>query len=69
MKESTGELSMTVVTIIAIVAIAGVVTWLAPRVSNWIAGKWGELEKGTTTIDDNTDLDANVSGPVVPSEG
>jgi len=43
-KESTGELSMTVITIVAIIAIAGfVTTWLWPTVQNWIQGQWGAL--------------------------
>lgn len=43
MKEATGELSMTVVTIIAIVAIAGIVTWLAPLVKEYVENAWGNL--------------------------
>ena len=44
MKEATGELSMTVITIIAIVAIAGFVTvWLWPTVQTWIQNQWGNL--------------------------
>ena len=46
MKEATGELSMTVVTIIAIVAIAGIVTWLAPLVKDYVEGAWGNLSHG-----------------------
>ncbi len=45
MKEATGELSMTVVTIVAIVAIAGFITVvLWPRVSAWIEQRWNTLE-------------------------
>ena len=48
MKEATGELSMTVITIIAIVAIAGFVTiWLWPNVQTWIQGQWGKLSGNT----------------------
>lgn len=50
MKESTGELSMTVITIVAIVAIAGfVTTWLWPTVQTWIQGQWGNLSGDTTS--------------------
>lgn len=48
MKEATGELSMTVITIVAIVAIAGFVTvWLWPTVRGWIEGQWGNLSGNT----------------------
>lgn len=40
MKEATGELSMTVVTIVAIVAIAGVVAWLMPSIRQYINKTW-----------------------------
>ena len=36
MKEATGEFSMTVVTIVAIVAIAGVIAFLMPSLRNFI---------------------------------
>ena len=55
MKESTGELSMTVITIVAIVAIGGfVATTLWPNVRNWINNQWGAMttpksDKSTTT--------------------
>ncbi len=49
MKEATGELSMTVVTIIAVVAIAGVVGWLAPKVSQYITDQWGAIEGAANT--------------------
>ena len=43
MKESTGELSMVVVTILAIALIAGVVRFLVPLAQNYVGSKWGEL--------------------------
>ena len=43
MKEATGELSMTTITIIAIIAIAGIVSWLAPAVKNYVQKSWGNL--------------------------
>ena len=46
MKEATGELSMTVVTIIAIVAIAGIVTWLAPKVKTYVETSWSNVSGG-----------------------
>ena len=40
MKEATGELSMTVVTIIAIVAIAGIIALLKGPLTNYINSTW-----------------------------
>ena len=40
MKESTGELSMVVVTLLAIALIAGVVKFLVPLAQNYISEKW-----------------------------
>ena len=36
MKESTGELSMVVITLLAIALIAGIVTFLVPMASDYI---------------------------------
>lgn len=38
MKEATGEFSMTVVTIVAVVAIAGVIAFLMPSLQEFING-------------------------------
>ena len=43
MKEATGELSMTVVTIIAVVAILGIVTFLMPLVRNYVNKSWSNI--------------------------
>lgn len=43
MKEATGELSMTTITIIAIIAIAGIIAFLAPFVKNFINDSWNKL--------------------------
>ena len=45
MKEATGELNMTLVTIIAIAFIAGVVAIFAPKIMDQITGKWNEAGK------------------------
>ena len=45
MKEATGELSMTVVTIIAIVLIAGIVAWLGPKVGKYIEKQWNTISE------------------------
>lgn len=46
MKESTGELSMVVVTILAIILIAGVVKFLVPLAQNYVANQWTNLTTG-----------------------
>lgn len=43
MKEATGELSMTTITIIAIIAIATIVSFLAPMVKKFINDSWNNL--------------------------
>lgn len=43
MKEATGELSMVVVTILAIALIAGVVTFLVPLAQNYVSDKWSNI--------------------------
>lgn len=43
MKEATGELSMTTITIIAVIAIAGIVTFLVPLVRDYIEDTWSGL--------------------------
>ncbi len=49
MKEASGELNMTLVTIVAIAAIAGIFALLYPRIKNAIEAKW---DAGTNTIED-----------------
>ena len=45
MKEASGELNMTVVTIIAIAAIAAfLMTFLWPRIQNSISNQWTGIE-------------------------
>ena len=43
MKESTGELSMVVVTLLAIALIAGIVRFLVPLAQQFVEDKWGEI--------------------------
>lgn len=43
MEKASGELSLTVVTIIAIAAIAGLVALLWPTLSNWISDEFGNI--------------------------
>ena len=43
MKESTGELSMVVVTLLAIALIAGAIRFLVPMAQQYIENQWGAL--------------------------
>ena len=45
MKEATGELSTTVVTIIAMLLIAGIVAWLGPKVGEYIENSWNTISE------------------------
>ena len=50
MKEASGELSMTLVTIIAVAAIIGIITFLLPGIRKTIQKRW---ENTDTTIKSN----------------
>ena len=56
MKEATGELNMTLVTIIAIAAVLTFVTMFLPNILNGISDKWN----------DSTDQNIDVNGTVNP---
>ena len=43
MKEATGELSMTVIVIVGAIVIVGIVSWLSPRIKNYVEMSWGEV--------------------------
>lgn len=45
MKEATGELNMTVITIIAISVIAGIMALMWPTITNTIKSSWGSTGK------------------------
>lgn len=45
MKEATGEMNMTVITIIAIGAILGLFWFLWPQVKNSITNTWNGIQK------------------------
>ena len=45
MKEATGELSMVVITIIAVVAVLAIWNAVKGPVTNWVQNKFGEVEK------------------------
>lgn len=60
MKEATGELSMTTITIIAIIAIAGIVAFLTPMVKEYINKSWNNLSQTDTgyiqVIDESVEM-------------
>jgi len=45
MKEASGELSMTLVTIIAVAAIATAIGIFWPTIKSTIENKWGDFDK------------------------
>ena len=46
MKEATGEVSMTVITLIAIAVIGGILAAMWPTIKNSITGLWGNASDG-----------------------
>ncbi len=44
MKEATGEVSMTVVTLVAIGVIGAILAFMWPTIQNSITGLWGGAE-------------------------
>ena len=54
MKEATGELSMTVVTIIAVIVIAAIVAALRTPIINYINRQWGALTNDQNQIQGQT---------------
>lgn len=47
MKEASGELNMTLITIIAVGIIGAIFYALWPQIQKAINGKWGEVESGS----------------------
>ena len=57
MKEATGELSMTVVVIVAVITILGILTvFLLPRLSDYLSDTFNDMsgKNCTTTADGKT---------------
>lgn len=44
MKEASGELSMVVITLIAIVAILALWNWMQPTLTNWVKQKFNWMQ-------------------------
>lgn len=43
MKEATGELNMTVVTVVAIIAVLGIFWFMYPFIRNWLVNTFSEV--------------------------
>ena len=65
MKEATGEVSMTVVTLIAIAVIGGILAFLWPMVKNRIGGLWNKTcPAGYTEVNGTcTSSSGEIPGP------
>lgn len=56
MKESSGELSMTVITIVGVIAIGGIVSAFAlPTVRNWIQNTFNSIGTSKVCVEYNAD--------------
>ena len=55
MKEATGEVSMTVVTLVAIAVIGAILAIMWPQISNKITGLWNSDTSAGTCIDSDGD--------------
>jgi len=53
MKEATGEVSMTVITLVAIAVIGAILAFMWPTIQNSIEGLWGDVG-GSGTYDPAT---------------
>ena len=51
MKEATGEVSMTVVTLVAIGVIGAILAMMWPTIQNSIEGLWGNVGDSQSEID------------------
>lgn len=54
MKEASGELNMTIVTIIAIAAVLAFVVAFLPRILNSIEGRWDDAKNNDVNYNANT---------------
>ena len=51
MKAATGELNLTLITVVAIGAILAIFSALLPQIKEKIIGGWNNIEEGTDNID------------------
>ena len=66
MKEASGELNMTLITIVAVALIAGLFALLYPTIQNLIVEKWGDANAAlngipSATLDQKGFLEFNCS--------
>ena len=61
MKEASGELNLTLITIVAIAAIAGLFAFLWPSIKNTINNKWGETASSMSNVNGNVSGNVNVN--------
>ena len=50
MKEATGELNLTLITIVAVALMAGLFVILYPTLSNIVENKWGGTERELSNV-------------------
>ena len=55
MKEATGEVSMTVITLVAVAVIGGVLAIMWPQISEKITNLWNSTPSAGTCVDSNGD--------------
>ena len=69
MKESTGELSMVVVTLLAIAGIALAVRTLVPLMKDYIYDKWEQLQEDDTQVSrDKASTKTSTESSAVPKK-
>ena len=52
MKEASGELNMTLVTIIAIAAVLAIVQFVIPAIKDSISDKWSDINESEVEFSD-----------------
>ncbi len=57
MKEATGEVSMTVIVIVAVAIIGGIIVALGPTLKSTIEKKWGNSDKAACESGNGTWVD------------
>ena len=62
MKEATGELNMTLVTIIAIAAVLAFVTFFLPNILNTVGNKWNDAEATECHLEGGKTVCVNAGG-------
>lgn len=70
MKEATGEVSMTVIVIVAVAIIGGIMVALGPTIKSTIESKWGNSDRSACISGGGswTEGDNNTPGYCTPAE-